>query len=138
MSSDDGAGTIRSARERAGQTRSREASWARASSNGALRDLIAGGKAEPSFLVSHELSLDEASSAYEHFDNRDDGWTKVVLHPNGSNGSNRRASAGKRGGRATAGSSGHTVEELRQEAKAQGIEGRPHMNKQQLERALKH
>lgn len=52
--------------------------------NRALRDLIAGGKAEPSFIVSHELSLDEAPSAYEHFDARDDGWTKVVLHPNGN------------------------------------------------------
>lgn len=106
--------------------------------NRALRDLIAGGKAEPSLLVSHELSLDDASSAYEHFDNRDDGWTKVVLHPNGSNGSNRRASASKRGGHSARGSSDHTVEELRQEAKAQGIQGRSHMTKQQLERALHH
>ncbi|MER8199021.1 zinc-binding dehydrogenase [Streptomyces microflavus] len=52
--------------------------------NRALRDLIAGGKAEPSFLVSHELNLDEAAAAYDHFDARDDGWTKVVLHPNGA------------------------------------------------------
>lgn len=51
--------------------------------NRALRDLIAGGKAKPSFIVSHELGLDEAPSAYEHFDARDDGWTKVVLHPDG-------------------------------------------------------
>lgn len=51
--------------------------------NRALRDLIAGGKAKPSFVVSHELSLDEAPTAYEHFDARDEGWTKVVLHPNG-------------------------------------------------------
>jgi glutathione-independent formaldehyde dehydrogenase len=46
-----------------------------------LRDLIAAGKAEPSFIVSHELPLDRAPEAYEHFDRRDDGWTKVVLHP---------------------------------------------------------
>jgi glutathione-independent formaldehyde dehydrogenase len=46
-----------------------------------LRDLIATGVAEPSFLVSHELALDEAPSAYRHFDERDEGWTKVVLHP---------------------------------------------------------
>lgn len=51
--------------------------------NRALRDLIAGGRAEPGFVVSHELSLDEAPSAYEHFDNRDEGWTKVILHPDG-------------------------------------------------------
>src|SRR5687768_2460691 len=49
--------------------------------NRQLRDLIAAGKAEPSFIVSHELPLDEAPKAYEHFDKRDDGWTKVVLHP---------------------------------------------------------
>lgn len=49
--------------------------------NRALRDLIAGGKAEPSFLVSHELPLHEAPSAYENFDKRSPGWTKVVLHP---------------------------------------------------------
>ncbi len=60
--------------------------------NRALRDLIAGGKAEPSFVVSHELSLDEAPTAYEHFDARDEGWTKVVLHPNGHG----TATSGKR------------------------------------------
>ncbi|WP_420856471.1 hypothetical protein [Streptomyces mangrovisoli] len=50
-----------------------------------------GGKAEPSFLVSHELDLDQAPDAYEHFANRDDSWTKVVLHPDGHGGSGRRA-----------------------------------------------
>ncbi|MFD5135178.1 glutathione-independent formaldehyde dehydrogenase [Streptomyces sp. NPDC058378] len=49
--------------------------------NRALRDLIAGGEAEPSFLVSHDLPLDEAPGAYEKFDMRQAGWTKVVLHP---------------------------------------------------------
>jgi glutathione-independent formaldehyde dehydrogenase len=49
--------------------------------NRQLRDLIAGGKATPSWIVSHELGLDEAPDAYEHFDKRDEGWTKVVLHP---------------------------------------------------------
>jgi glutathione-independent formaldehyde dehydrogenase len=49
--------------------------------NRQLRDLIAAGKAEPSFIVSHDLSLDQAPDAYKHFDARDDGWTKVVLHP---------------------------------------------------------
>lgn len=46
-----------------------------------LRDLIHSGRAKPSFLVSHELSLDEAPEAYRHFDAREHGWTKVVLHP---------------------------------------------------------
>jgi threonine dehydrogenase-like Zn-dependent dehydrogenase len=49
--------------------------------NRQLRDLIAAGRAEPSFLVSHEVGLDDAPDAYRHFDNREDGWTKVVLHP---------------------------------------------------------
>ena len=46
-----------------------------------LRDLIHEGKAKPSFIVSHELGLDEAPDAYKHFDNREDGWTKVILKP---------------------------------------------------------
>ncbi|WP_031084683.1 glutathione-independent formaldehyde dehydrogenase [Streptomyces sp. NRRL WC-3549] len=49
--------------------------------NRALRDLIAGGVAEPSFLVSHQLPLDRAPAAYEKFDAREPGWTKVVLRP---------------------------------------------------------
>ena len=50
--------------------------------NRRLRDLIHQGKANPSLIISHELSLDEAPNAYKHFDNRDKGWTKVILHPN--------------------------------------------------------
>jgi glutathione-independent formaldehyde dehydrogenase len=46
-----------------------------------LSNLIASGKAKPSFFISHQLLLDEAPEAYEHFDNRDSGWTKVVLKP---------------------------------------------------------
>jgi glutathione-independent formaldehyde dehydrogenase len=49
--------------------------------NRSLCRLIELDKAEPSFLVSHELSLDEAPDAYRHFDAREDGWTKVVLKP---------------------------------------------------------
>ena len=49
--------------------------------NRILRDLIVAGTARPSFIVSHELSLDEAVHAYEQFDKRADGWTKVLLHP---------------------------------------------------------
>ena len=50
--------------------------------NRRLRDLIHVGKANPSIIVSHELPLSEAPNAYMHFDNRDPGWTKVILHPN--------------------------------------------------------
>ena len=46
-----------------------------------LRDLVRVGRAKPSFLVSHELPLDQAPAGYQHFDARDQGWTKVVLAP---------------------------------------------------------
>ena len=49
--------------------------------NRQLLDLIHVGKAKPSFIVSHQLPLDEAPNAYQHFDARDNGWTKVVLKP---------------------------------------------------------
>ena len=48
-----------------------------------LRDLIIAGRAKPSFVVSHEINLDEAEIAYEKFDKRIDGYTKVLIHPNG-------------------------------------------------------
>jgi glutathione-independent formaldehyde dehydrogenase len=49
--------------------------------NVALRDLIIAGQATPSLLVSHELPLAEAPDAYDKFDRRADGYTKVLLHP---------------------------------------------------------
>ncbi len=49
--------------------------------NAELRDLIIEGRATPSFIVSHEVGLDEAPDAYRHFDKREDGWTKVLLKP---------------------------------------------------------
>lgn len=49
--------------------------------NAHLRDLIIAGRANPSFVVSHEVSLDEAPAAYQKFDRREDGYTKVILHP---------------------------------------------------------
>jgi glutathione-independent formaldehyde dehydrogenase len=49
--------------------------------NRQLRDLIIAGRAKPSFVVSHELPLEQAPEAYEKFDKRIEGYTKVVLHP---------------------------------------------------------
>jgi glutathione-independent formaldehyde dehydrogenase len=49
--------------------------------NRQLRDLIISGRAQPSFVVSHELPLTQAPEAYEKFDQRADGYTKVILHP---------------------------------------------------------
>jgi glutathione-independent formaldehyde dehydrogenase len=46
-----------------------------------LMNLIKSGRAKPSWIVSHELPLEEAPAAYQHFDARDEGWTKVVLRP---------------------------------------------------------
>lgn len=49
--------------------------------NRQLRDLIIAGRAKPSFVVSHELPLEDAPQAYQKFDKRIEGYTKVVLHP---------------------------------------------------------
>jgi threonine dehydrogenase-like Zn-dependent dehydrogenase len=46
-----------------------------------LANLIHTGRAKPSWIVSHELALEEAPEAYKQFDCRNDGWTKVILHP---------------------------------------------------------
>ncbi|KAM0801953.1 hypothetical protein BDR22DRAFT_971773 [Usnea florida] len=48
-----------------------------------LRDMIISGRADPSFVVSHEIGIDEAPRAYEKFDKRVEGYTKVLIHPNG-------------------------------------------------------
>jgi glutathione-independent formaldehyde dehydrogenase len=46
-----------------------------------LRDLIISGVAKPSFVVSHEIKIEDAPIAYEKFDKRIDGYTKVLIHP---------------------------------------------------------
>ena len=46
-----------------------------------LRDLILAGKVDPSFIISHDLPLEGAPDAYDHFDKREDGYTKVILKP---------------------------------------------------------
>ncbi len=48
-----------------------------------LRDLIAAGKAKPSFIVSHHHDLNDAPIGYEKFDKRTEGYTKVILKPKG-------------------------------------------------------
>jgi glutathione-independent formaldehyde dehydrogenase len=49
--------------------------------NRRLMDLIHHGRVNPSMIISHEIELDDAPAAYKHFDNRDKGWTKVIMHP---------------------------------------------------------
>jgi threonine dehydrogenase-like Zn-dependent dehydrogenase len=46
-----------------------------------LRSLIHQNKIQPSQIVTHHLPLDHAPEAYKHFDARERGWIKVVLHP---------------------------------------------------------
>jgi glutathione-independent formaldehyde dehydrogenase len=46
-----------------------------------LRDVIVRGRARPSLIVSHRLPLEAAPDAYEKFDRRSDGYTKVLLKP---------------------------------------------------------
>lgn len=48
-----------------------------------LSRLIEQEKVKPSWIVSHQLPLEEAPNAYRNFDERKDGWTKVTLEPNG-------------------------------------------------------
>jgi threonine dehydrogenase-like Zn-dependent dehydrogenase len=42
---------------------------------------IEDGEIDPSFVVTHRLSLDEAPSAYEKFRKKEDGCIKVVMKP---------------------------------------------------------
>jgi len=49
--------------------------------NAYLRDLIISERASPSFVVSHVVSLEQAPEAYTKFDQRVDGYTKVILQP---------------------------------------------------------
>ena len=46
-----------------------------------LRDLIANEQVKPSFLVSHRHTLEDAPMAYRKFDDRIEGYTKVILKP---------------------------------------------------------
>jgi glutathione-independent formaldehyde dehydrogenase len=49
--------------------------------NRRLRNLIHRDRISPGVIVSHELNLDQAPEGCRHFDDREDGWTKILLHP---------------------------------------------------------
>ena len=49
--------------------------------NSRLRDMIVTGSAKPSQVVSHRLSLDQAPVAFAKFDERQEGYVKVILEP---------------------------------------------------------
>jgi hypothetical protein len=44
-------------------------------------DPVVNGLAKPSFIENHRLPLEAAPDAYDKFDRRVDGYTKVVLKP---------------------------------------------------------
>ena len=44
-----------------------------------LRDLIVNGRAKPSQIVSHRIHIEDAPDAYDKFDKRIDGYTKVLI-----------------------------------------------------------
>ena len=51
---------------------------------GYMRPLLArihNREIDPSFVISHQLPLDEAPRAYEMFRDKEDACTKVVLRP---------------------------------------------------------
>jgi glutathione-independent formaldehyde dehydrogenase len=49
--------------------------------NAQLRDLIIAGRAKPSEIVTQRLPLREAPDAFRRFDQRIDGYIKVILDP---------------------------------------------------------
>jgi glutathione-independent formaldehyde dehydrogenase len=63
--------------------------------NRKLRDLIHAGKAKPSVIISHQLGLDQAPDAYKNFDDRKNGWTKVVLKPAAAGQKQRKAASAR-------------------------------------------
>ncbi len=46
-----------------------------------LLEKIVSGEIDPSFVISHRLSLDEAPHGYEIFRDKKEACTKVVLRP---------------------------------------------------------
>ena len=49
-----------------------------------LRDLIVNGRAKPSKIVSHQIDIDDAPNAPGKFDQRIEGYTKVLIRFVGS------------------------------------------------------
>ncbi len=50
-----------------------------------LLSKIQNGEIDPSFIITHRLTLDEAPDGYETFKHRVDNCIKIVLKPNGAN-----------------------------------------------------
>jgi threonine dehydrogenase-like Zn-dependent dehydrogenase len=46
-----------------------------------LLDRIRNGEIDPTFVITHRLSLSDAPKGYELFKHKEDGCVKVVLRP---------------------------------------------------------
>jgi len=46
-----------------------------------LLDQIESGNVDPSFIVTHQASLEDGPEMYEKFNDKEDGCIKVVLTP---------------------------------------------------------
>ncbi|MFN7141554.1 MAG: glutathione-dependent formaldehyde dehydrogenase, partial [Limisphaerales bacterium] len=46
-----------------------------------LLDKIEKGELDPTFVITHELSLEEAAKGYDLFEHKQDDCIKVVLKP---------------------------------------------------------
>ena len=46
-----------------------------------LLERIERGEIDPSFVISHDIALDDAPDAYRMFRDKTDRCTKVVMHP---------------------------------------------------------
>jgi threonine dehydrogenase-like Zn-dependent dehydrogenase len=46
-----------------------------------LLDKIENGEIDPSFVISHRVSIDQAPQMYKTFRDKQDNCTKVVLDP---------------------------------------------------------
>jgi threonine dehydrogenase-like Zn-dependent dehydrogenase len=48
---------------------------------GELLKLIQDGQIDPSFVITHEVGLDDGPAMYQTFRDKEDGCVKVVLKP---------------------------------------------------------
>jgi len=56
-------------------------------------ELVENGEIDPSFIITHEVPLDDAPKMYETFKHKNDGCIKVVLKPDWNSNSNSGRSA---------------------------------------------
>ena len=55
--------------------------WKSQKADPKLHDKIVAGEIDPSFVITHPASLEDAPSMYKKFRDKQDGVIKVVLRP---------------------------------------------------------